>query len=616
MALCPFCMRQIKDDARFCPHCGKDLSAATPPHHLPPGTVLRGKYRLGAALGEGGFGITYVGLDTALDLRVAIKEFFPYGFVTRVGSVSSQVTEMSDQAKAAFFQKGKTRFMQEARVLAKFSGARGIVDVRDFFEENKTAYIVMEYLDGVTLKQYLKERGTLSPEETLRLLTPVMESLKLLHRENVIHRDISPDNIMLTDGEVKLLDFGAARSVDGDNKSLSVMLKPGYAPEEQYRSKGKQGPWTDVYALCATMYKCITDVRLDESPDRLYNDTMKAPSALGVSISPAFEQALLKGLAVRAEDRWQTVDALLAALQAPTAEEPKKEPGLPPKRPDLTQTAPAPLLDEKEDSPTLPVNKAADKQSSGKQRIKLAIIAAAALAAALLIVILIGRNSKKDTVNITDATTGEATAETTEPDPDSVETITFGEYQEEAIEWLILKKDGKRALVISKYALDCQPYNVLDDNFSDHTTWEKCSLRTWLNSYFYYFAFNEEEQSRIQSVTVTADKNPDSDTDPGNDTTDNIFLLSIKEANEFFASDEERKCEPTAFTKGKGAITDGGCCIWWLRSPGRAYDPYYDEFDCDRPASVDTDGKIDSDGSYFLYNDLAIRPAMWIELPS
>ena len=321
MAYCTFCMRKIADNLHFCPFCGRDQTARPAAHHLKPGTVIGRKYRLGAALGEGGFGITYVGFDTALELRVAIKEFFPYGFVNRIADVTSEVSCSEEREKLDFFQKGRARFMQEARALARFSGARGIVDVRDFFEENNTAYIVMEFVDGVTLKQYLKDHGTLSPEETLRLLTPVMESLTLLHRENLIHRDISPDNIMITNGEVKLLDFGAARSVGGDQRSLSVLLKPGYAPFEQYQSHGKQGPWTDVYALCATMYKCITGVRPDESASRLYEESLKAPSALGVAIDPQMEAALLKGLSVRTEDRWQTVDALLSELNAQKAQQ-------------------------------------------------------------------------------------------------------------------------------------------------------------------------------------------------------------------------------------------------------------------------------------------------------
>ena len=315
MEFCKFCMQTLQSaQARFCPHCGKEQSAPVPEHHLAPGTVVGGRFVLGAALGEGGFGITYIGMDTKLRLRVAVKEFYPYGFVTRAAA-SPTVSCSANEQKKAFFEKGRARFLQEAQTLARFSGEPGIVDVRDFFEENNTAYIVMEYLEGETLKTRLQKHGPLSPDEALRLLSPVMRSLSRLHKENLTHRDVSPDNIMLTETGVKLLDFGAARFFDGGDKSLSVMLKPGYAPIEQYQSRGKQGPWTDVYALSATIYRCVTGARVPEATERLMEDTLQAPSAFGVEMGPALENTLLQGLAVRPDDRLQSVDELLFAIQ-------------------------------------------------------------------------------------------------------------------------------------------------------------------------------------------------------------------------------------------------------------------------------------------------------------
>lgn len=312
MKYCSKCMNPIEETDVECPFCGTALNAEIPSHHLAPGTILNNKFMVGAALGEGGFGITYIGRDTKLDMKVAIKEYYPNGYVNRSNTISPAVNSSTSGERKDFFDAGRERFLREAQILAKFSGSTGIVDVRDFFEENNTAYIVMEYLDGQTLKDYLKNKGTLTPEQTIRLLMPVMESLKKVHTQGLIHRDISPDNIMLVDGHVKLLDFGAARNVSATaNKSLSVMLKPGYAPEEQYRSKGDQGPWTDVYALCATMYKCITGVTPDDSTQRVFSDELKTPSALGISIDPVIEQALLKGLNVMQKDRYQNIDELL-----------------------------------------------------------------------------------------------------------------------------------------------------------------------------------------------------------------------------------------------------------------------------------------------------------------
>lgn len=314
MNYCSKCMEPIGEGELRCPCCGYAAGAEVPPHHLMPGTVLDRKFLVGTALGEGGFGITYIGRDLLLDMKVAIKEYYPSGYVNRSCTVSASVNCSSGE-KGDFFETGKARFLREAQILARFSGSAGIVDVRDFFEENNTAYIVMEYLDGQTLKDYLRERGTLKPGETIGLLMPVMESLRRIHNEGLIHRDISPDNIMLSGGQVKLLDFGAARNVYAlGNKSLSVMLKPGYAPEEQYRSKGNQGPWTDVYALCATMYKCITGITPDDAAQRVFKDELKAPSELGITIAPSVEAALMKGLRVLQKDRLQSIDELLDGL--------------------------------------------------------------------------------------------------------------------------------------------------------------------------------------------------------------------------------------------------------------------------------------------------------------
>lgn len=310
--LCIFCMNEMPDGSDKCPHCAQSQNVTTPPHRLLPHTVLCGRYVIGAAKGEGGFGITYIGRDTRLDRVVAVKEYFPSGLVNRNSGASSEVTETQDENGRNAFYKGRESFLTEAKTLAKFSGEMGIVHILDFFIENNTAYIVMEYLDGVTLSNKLKADGTMTPEQALTVLMPVMISLEKVHKQGLIHRDISPSNIMILQNTVKLIDFGAARQASRDgNRSMSLMLKPGYAPEEQYRSKGVQGPWTDVYALCATIYKCITGVTPDESNDRLHNDELKPPSQMGVSVDPRFEAALMKGLSVLQQNRYQSIEDLL-----------------------------------------------------------------------------------------------------------------------------------------------------------------------------------------------------------------------------------------------------------------------------------------------------------------
>lgn len=283
-------------------------------HQLKAETILNKKYRIEKTLGEGGFGITYLAEDTLLELPVAIKEYYPAGYVTRETASGSTVMSFSGE-KRELYEEGKQKFIKEARAMGKLAGQKGIVLVRDYFEENNTAYIVMEYLDGITLKAYLKQKGgTLSPQETLQLVKPVVQSLTLVHAQGLIHRDISPDNIMvLADNQVKLLDFGASRSVSiNGEKSLSVLLKPGYAPEEQYRTRGEQGPWSDIYALCATCYRCITGHVPIEAMERIREDELKSPSELGIPMDKDAEQALMHGLAVFKEDRIKDAKELYA----------------------------------------------------------------------------------------------------------------------------------------------------------------------------------------------------------------------------------------------------------------------------------------------------------------
>ena len=316
--ICPKCMKPMGAEDDFCAHCGyrRGSNENSSNHALKPFTILQGKYLVGNVIGEGGFGITYIGLDLNLEIRIAIKEFYPNGFVTRESEITSIVTNYTNTDNSQY-EKWKDSFVQEARSLARFSNLPGIVHVRDFFQENNTAYIVIEYVEGQKLKTYLSGRGgRISVQDTLNMMLPVIQSLAKVHAAQIIHRDISPDNIMIQeDGVIKLIDFGAARDFGtADEKSMSVLLKPGFAPEEQYRSKGNQGPWTDVYALCATIYRCITGEKPPESMERMREDTLKKPSVYGIQISPSEEAAILGGLEVFAEKRIKTMGELEAKL--------------------------------------------------------------------------------------------------------------------------------------------------------------------------------------------------------------------------------------------------------------------------------------------------------------
>lgn len=312
---CAGCTDLIESEGAKCSKCGYDnASAQNPPHCLQVGTVLAGNYHVGRLIGEGGFGITYMGWDHDLEMKIAIKEFFLSGHSNRNTTVSSEIYSTAGEEQE-LFEVHREKFINEARVLASFFKESGIVTVLRYFNENNTAYIIMEYIEGITLKEYLKNKGKLTTDETIGIIGPVLNSLSKVHEKNLIHRDISPDNIMITeDGVGKLLDFGAAREVANGNKSLSVVLKYGYAPIEQYQTRGNQGPWTDVYALCATMYRCITGQTPTEATDRTIGDNLKPPCEIEPKCSKEISDVLMKGMAFAPAERYQSVAELKQAL--------------------------------------------------------------------------------------------------------------------------------------------------------------------------------------------------------------------------------------------------------------------------------------------------------------
>ncbi len=276
------------------------------PIALPAGTVLAGQYTIDKVLGQGGFGITYKATDYKTNNKVAVKEFFPDTLAYReMTNVISYPGERSEN-----YEYGKEGFLQEAKTLAEFIGCENIVRIHSYFEENGTAYFVMDYIEGTSFDEYLKQKGgKISCEEAKGILIPVMEALAVVHSKGIVHRDVTPDNIYITnDGTVKLLDFGAARYSLGDkSRSLDVILKHGFAPKEQYTRRGKQGPFTDVYSLGATFYFALTGKRPPDSVERLDEDDLVPPSNLGVQITEYQEEAILKALSVQPGDRYQSM---------------------------------------------------------------------------------------------------------------------------------------------------------------------------------------------------------------------------------------------------------------------------------------------------------------------
>ncbi len=295
------------------------------PTALPIDTVLAGQFIIEEVLGQGGFGITYKAKDHKTNEAVAIKEYFPDTMVSRKETTVIPYTGEREEN----FKYGLDCFLREAETLAKYVDVDGIVSIRSYFEENGTAYFVMDFVEGESFDEYIKEKGgKIDYEDAKNVLLPVVDALSYVHKDGIVHRDVTPDNIFITkDGKVKLLDFGAARYSIGDkSRSLDVVLKHGYAPKEQYTRHGKQGPFTDIYTVGVCFYRAITGRLPADSIDRLEEDDVVLPSTLGVKIESFEEEAILKAMAVQPADRFKTMDEFKTALlPAPVVEEVKEE---------------------------------------------------------------------------------------------------------------------------------------------------------------------------------------------------------------------------------------------------------------------------------------------------
>lgn len=294
---------------------------------LKPGVILKVRYKIEEVIGAGGFGITYRAWDPLLQSYVAIKEYYPSGIATRSADSSKVCVPVGQEQRE--YHRGRIRFLKEAQDVARFQSEPNIVSIYDYLEENDTAYMVMEYLHGCTLKQYIREHGgRLDTDHILHICLSVLDALAVVHKAGMIHRDISPENIFICeDLTVKLIDFGAAKQVylDGE-QTMSVVLKPGYAPPEQYAKKDKQGPWTDIYALGATLYFAATGEKPEESFGRVLEDTIKPVCEVNPEIPRAMSQVIMRAMSVKIEDRYQTVEAMREALLAGEGQNAQMEP--------------------------------------------------------------------------------------------------------------------------------------------------------------------------------------------------------------------------------------------------------------------------------------------------
>ena len=318
-------MHALAAGETFCSECGRPYgSVETEPFALKPGTILDGKYLVGEMLGQGGFGITYIGFDLLLEQKVAIKEYYPMstGMVSRENSTT--VVWSSAVMQKSGMEKGFDSFLKEARKMAKLGGIPGVVGVKSVFIQNETAYIVMDFIEGETLLKKLQREGPMDYGTCISLMTPIMQALAEVHKHGIIHRDISPDNIMVqSDGKLILLDLGAAKDLDiqgkdGNVQSSQMVAKHGFSPVEQYGQAGKIGPWTDVYAMAATIYYCCTGVLPPSATDRMIEDTLTCRPRL---TKEQFD-VLAFCMSVLPQKRPQNMDALLQIVTHPAGKTP------------------------------------------------------------------------------------------------------------------------------------------------------------------------------------------------------------------------------------------------------------------------------------------------------
>ena len=621
-------------------------------YSLQRNTGLIGRYVIQKVLGQGGFGITYLGIDKLYGNKVAIKEYYPQKIAMRKAQYEDVVTVTSIEEKNNY-NKGKKRFLDEAQVMARFNKNEGIVKILDFFEANNTAYIVMEYLEGITLKQYLGKYGAIQFRNLIEMMLPLLEALIEIHSQGLIHRDISPDNIMVQhNSKLKLMDFGAARDyTESGNKSLTVILKPGYAPPEQYQTHGVQGPWTDIYALCATIYKCLTGITPPDAIARVMDDKFKEPDQLDGKLSPDIKKILWKGMNIFPEERYQDIvefgEDVCDALFIP--EENKKL--------DLDNEK---NIDEDLDSPDKDnesvlkddkIEGAVKKTSIPKKEKrkspvkKVLVIIVCLLLAGGIKYYSTGNEqeistAKKDLVEnpkIVKDTSVEGGKKVT------WDCIWFGSYPQtkivssskendlystletangwdknndiiigkekyhrakksyfkyEPIKWRVIKCENGEALLLSDIVLDKQKYNKR----LKKVTWEKSTLRKWLNKKFMNRAFSSSEQEAIRTTKVINEDNYYYKTDGGNDTLDKIYLLSLSE------TDEEKEY---GFTDSYGMTIKysnyadlDDYQYWWLRTPGEKNIS---------AAAVDMSGKAYGGGGESDM-ELGIRPVLHLNL--
>lgn len=307
--LCMGCMQKYDGNLEVCPYCGfeKNFIPENEPY-LASGMVLKGQYLIEKVMGANDSSVTYSAYDKKWKRKVAIKEYFPPEYCMRIPG--ERKIHIFSGEKEELFYSGKDRILKETQKLAELKEVSEISHLYDDFEENNTAYIVMEYLIGSTLKEklLLEKENRIDTEKALPIILDLLHGLEKIHEIGILHGSISPDNIfMLQTGGIRIMDFGEMKYLNSDfRSSLSVIVRPGYSSIEQYQRKGNYGTWTDVYGTAATFYRMITGRVPEDAMERLADDTLQYPSELGVAIAKPLETAIMNALNVKIEDRTKT----------------------------------------------------------------------------------------------------------------------------------------------------------------------------------------------------------------------------------------------------------------------------------------------------------------------
>lgn len=576
--ICLWCMKK-SEEPEICPHCGHEkVGKLSWSKALAPGTVLNNKILIGNILGKGGYGITYIGYDMLLEYPVAIKEFFPDEMVDR--SEDEKTVVVLDEVNGDEFQKEIDNYLREARVLAEFSKFPGIVAIKDLFYENGTGYLIMEYLGNGNLRKYVdNHNGWLPVDETLRLMEPVISILGKLHKSGLIHRDISPDNIMMDeDGSVKLIDFGGSKKL-GLNNTQVFLGKWGFAPLEQMLSKiSEQGPWTDIYGICATLYCIMTGEVPQASYERNEKDELIDLANYTITIDKKIAAAIMKGLSMDAKDRQQTVEELYKDLYGnlPTEKGQGKE----------TTEEQSKIMKDYNGRVWFgeyPMNEVvgsavtSDIEYADYNEDNVAVIDGEKY---FRMPIYKQINSSENNI----AGMFKAKAEP------SIEGYRYFKFN--MLSWKIVGERKNRITLQSEYIIDYKFFDLekyskySDKEISKVKTgiyWEKSKIREWLNSVFVKRAFSSAEKSKLLATEINTPVSALSD----RKTYDKVYLPSIVEIRYGFDTD-------ISLMRGKATssvVSDEAPCSQYVAAKAKSYWKH-------GSYGLRSRGPIDNDDSY------------------